>query len=551
MFYNSGNYGLPLAALAFPGPPARRAGGRPTERDGAAVQAFVVFAMNLLTFTVGLGIAAWAGTGEWKRGDRDLLPPADAPGRRGALLARGVGRRRRRPRTCPSHRQAGRISRAGPDPAGAGDAGRAARRQPPLAALAAVSMVLFLRLVYGPAQMAALLYGFHLLGWKPLDLWGRDAWPAASLILTAGVPTAVNTLLLVAGSRRRNRARRRQRLLDDRRLLCHHTPPGSSSSGCGWGNRGTAACLFADSTGDSRCDRSSRRAASSLLRHGATAAEPAARKTGPLSAGPPPPGSPKTPQPRPPGTSPANKNVKWKTPVPGLGLFLPVIWGDRLFVTTAAKEGEEQKLQGRPLRRHQAGGGERRRCSGRSSASTGTPAKSCGSRRPTSGVPKIKRHPKCSHANPTVATDGEHVVAFFGSEGLYCYDLDGKLLWKKDLGVLDSGYYMVPDAQWGFASSPVIHDGKVIVQCDVQKDSFLAVFDLKTGEEVWRTPRKDYPTWCTPTVYAGRAGRHPGHLQRLQRDGRLRLRRPASRSGSCARAATSRCRRPWSTRRTA
>jgi outer membrane protein assembly factor BamB len=65
---------------------------------------------------------------------------------------------------------------------------------------------------------------------------------------------------------------------------------------------------------------------------------------------------------------------------------------------------------------------------------------------------------------------------------------------------MDSGYFQSKSAQWGFASSPVIHDGKVIVQCDVQVGSFLAVFDLKDGRELWRAPRKDVPTWSTPTV---------------------------------------------------
>jgi len=74
------------------------------------------------------------------------------------------------------------------------------------------------------------------------------------------------------------------------------------------------------------------------------------------------------------------------------------------------------------------------------------------------------------------------------------------VLWKKDLGPMDSGYYMSPTAQWGFASSPVIHDGKVVVLCDVQKDSFLALFDLADGKEIWRVERKDVPTWGTPAV---------------------------------------------------
>jgi outer membrane protein assembly factor BamB len=198
----------------------------------------------------------------------------------------------------------------------------------------------------------------------------------------------------------------------------------------------------------------------------------------------------------------SGKNVKWKSPVPGLGFSCPVIWGDRLFVTTALKQGEEQKVQlrvGLYGDIHSVQESDpmlfKVLCFDKNSG------KQLWEQTAHTGVPTIKRHPKSSHANPTPATDGKHLVAFFGSEGLYCYDLDGKLLWKKDLGVLDAGFYAVKDAQWGFASSPVIHDGKVIVQCDVQNDPFLAVFDLRDGAEVWRTPRRDYPTWSTPTIH--------------------------------------------------
>jgi outer membrane protein assembly factor BamB len=108
---------------------------------------------------------------------------------------------------------------------------------------------------------------------------------------------------------------------------------------------------------------------------------------------------------------------------------------------------------------------------------------------------------KATHANSTVATDGQRVVAFFGSEGLYAYDLTGKLLWKKDLGVLDAGFYMVPDAQWETGSSPIIHNNVVVVQADVQKGSFIAAFDAQDGHELWRVTRDDVPTWSTPTVH--------------------------------------------------
>jgi outer membrane protein assembly factor BamB len=116
------------------------------------------------------------------------------------------------------------------------------------------------------------------------------------------------------------------------------------------------------------------------------------------------------------------------------------------------------------------------------------------------GIPKGKRHPKSTHCNATPATDGQRIVAIFGSEGLFCFDREGKLLWKKDLGPMKSGYYVVPTAQWGFSSSPVIHDGKVVVLCDVLGDSSIAEFDLADGRELWRTARHDVPTWGTPAV---------------------------------------------------
>ena len=196
---------------------------------------------------------------------------------------------------------------------------------------------------------------------------------------------------------------------------------------------------------------------------------------------------------------PANKNIKWNTPVPGLGLSSPVIWADHLYVTTAVKEGEEQKLKVGLYGNIQPVEESDPMLFKVYCLDTNT-GKVLWERTAHQGVPKIKRHPKSSHANPSVATDGRHVVAFFGSEGLFCYDDAGTLLWKKDLGVLDSGYFQVPEAQWGFASSPVIHGGKVIVQCDVQKESFVAAYDVADGKEAWRTPRRDLPTWGTPTV---------------------------------------------------
>jgi len=195
----------------------------------------------------------------------------------------------------------------------------------------------------------------------------------------------------------------------------------------------------------------------------------------------------------------SGKNILWKTTIPGLGHSSPVIWGDRLFVTSGVPASGESSLKVglygdiKPVKDEPAQSFNVY-CLDRATG------KILWERVAVAGQPKILRHPKSTHANPTPATDGKHLVVFFGSEGLYTYDLYGKLLWKKDFGVLDAGFYMVPGAQWGFASSPVIYDNMVIIQADVQKGSFLGAFDIESGKELWRTPRNDVPTFGTPAV---------------------------------------------------
>ena len=193
-------------------------------------------------------------------------------------------------------------------------------------------------------------------------------------------------------------------------------------------------------------------------------------------------------------------NVKWKTEVAGLAHSSPVIWGNDLFITTAiAAEGTADLKVGLygDIKSAADGGSQRFEviCLDK------TTGKERWRTTAYEGVPEIQRHTKATHANSTSATDGKHVVSSFGSEGFYCHDVSGKLIWKKDFGVLDSGYFAAPTAQWGFASSPVIHQGKLIVQVDVQKDSFIAVYDVATGNEVWRVARADVPTWSTPGVW--------------------------------------------------
>ncbi len=195
--------------------------------------------------------------------------------------------------------------------------------------------------------------------------------------------------------------------------------------------------------------------------------------------------------------------VVWKTPIPGLAHSSPAVWGDRVFVTTAISADPKPVFRA-GLYGDVDSATDVSKHSWRVYCLDRKTGKVLWERTAYSGVPKIKRHIKATHANSTPATDGNVVVAFFGSEGLYCYGVDGQLLWKQDLGVLDAGWFYDPDYQWETASSPIIYKNLVIVQCDIQKGSFIAAYDLKDGRRVWRTSREEIPSWGTPTVYEGK-----------------------------------------------
>jgi outer membrane protein assembly factor BamB len=192
------------------------------------------------------------------------------------------------------------------------------------------------------------------------------------------------------------------------------------------------------------------------------------------------------------------ENIRWETPIPGLAHSSPIIWGNVVYVITAVAPGNQDLKVG--LYGDIASADDQDSHQWRMLALEKDTGKILWDTLGYEGIPRGKRHPKSTHCNSTPATDGKRIVAIFGSEGLFCFDSAGKLLWRKDLGPMKSGYYVVPSAQWGFSSSPVIHDGKVVVLCDVLGDSFLAEFDLADGRQLWRTPRKDVPTWGTPAV---------------------------------------------------
>jgi outer membrane protein assembly factor BamB len=197
--------------------------------------------------------------------------------------------------------------------------------------------------------------------------------------------------------------------------------------------------------------------------------------------------------------------VLWKTRVPGLAHSSPVVWGDRVFVTTAVSSradatfkpglygagtaSEDVSVHKWQVLAYERGSG-----------------RLLWERTAYEGVPREKRHIKATYANATPATNGRYLVAFFGSQGLYAYDLDGTLKWKRDLGRLDAGAFDAPDYEWGTASSPILFEDLVIVQCDQQKGSFLMALRLADGTTAWRVDRDELPSWSTPNVYQGATG---------------------------------------------
>ena len=169
-----------------------------------------------------------------------------------------------------------------------------------------------------------------------------------------------------------------------------------------------------------------------------------------------------------PDTWSATQNVLWKTAVPGNGNSSPIVWGDRIFVTTANDGGRRLSLLAY------------RRSDGRMLWEAAAPTG-----RTDSGA-----HYKNGHASATPATDGERVYVSFGARGLFAFDFNGKLVWQRDLGPMD--------AYHGTAGSPLLLRDRLILYQDQFSDSFIAAFDTRTGRELWRTRRNANVGWGTP-----------------------------------------------------
>jgi outer membrane protein assembly factor BamB len=196
------------------------------------------------------------------------------------------------------------------------------------------------------------------------------------------------------------------------------------------------------------------------------------------------------------------KNVKWKTPIGGLGHSSPIVWGKKIFLTTAL---DGEVIPGRPAGVthklsdgtdfvHPDAVGANLKHTFKVLCLDRDTGKILWERVAYEGPVHDSRHRKASFASSTPATDGKYVFAFFGSEGLYAYDYNGKLVWKQNLGKLGT-------ASVGYGVSPVLYQNLVIMQCDDSGlNSFIVALDKKTGKEVWRAPRKVDLTWSTPVL---------------------------------------------------
>lgn len=196
-----------------------------------------------------------------------------------------------------------------------------------------------------------------------------------------------------------------------------------------------------------------------------------------------------------------SKNIDWKTPIPGRGHSSPVVWGKRIFLTTSL-EGPvvpgagavKHMIQGKEFL-HPDSVGADRSYTLRVLCLDSETGRILWERTAYEGTAYDNRHRKNSYASPTAVTDGRHVYVFFGSEGLYCYDFNGKLVWKTSLGGIAT-------MGMGAGTSPVLYENLVILQCDQDtgEGSFIAAVDKKTGKQVWKVSRKDPTSWATPIL---------------------------------------------------
>ncbi len=196
-----------------------------------------------------------------------------------------------------------------------------------------------------------------------------------------------------------------------------------------------------------------------------------------------------------PDTWSETEHVAWRTEIPGRGWSSPIVWGERVFITTSIREGGQPEAVKKGL----YFGGDRPAPDESHRWAVYCLDLATGEieweREVLKGVPEHGHHLKNSLASETPVCDGERVYAYFGNVGLYCFDLEGEPLWSKR-------WESVPTRSgWGTAASPVLHGGRIYVVNDNEEQSFLVALEAKTGEPLWRVEREEKSNWATPFVW--------------------------------------------------
>ncbi len=199
--------------------------------------------------------------------------------------------------------------------------------------------------------------------------------------------------------------------------------------------------------------------------------------------------------PRLPSTWSNKENILWRIDIPGRGWSSPIIWKDQIFLQSTistADEGPQRKGMFGGRQQYFPPTDEHRwmlYCfdfkNGRTRWATEL----------SKGIPKVSRHPKNSFASETPVTDGERVYAHFGDLGTYCLNMSGKILWSKEWPLLETRY------GYGTGSSPVLHEGRLYIVNDNEKQSYIVALDKLTGREIWRVNRDEPTTWSTPYIW--------------------------------------------------
>src|SRR5438105_6838113 len=195
-----------------------------------------------------------------------------------------------------------------------------------------------------------------------------------------------------------------------------------------------------------------------------------------------------------PDTWSQTENVAWKTAIPGSGWSSPIVWGEKIFVTSVVNTGETE-----PPKKGLYFGGERKASSDEhrwmAYCVDWKTGKILWERELQRSTPPGSRHLKNTYASETPVTDGERVYFYFGNLGLFCFDLNGKPLWKKQWETFPTRY------GWGTAASPVLYKDRLYLVNDNDEKSFMVALDKKTGEQIWRVEREVGTNWATPYIW--------------------------------------------------